>query len=39
MNNASNFREELIKNIFYRLDENLRMIRIALEKSQKKRSG
>ncbi len=30
MNNASTFREELVKNIFYRLDENLRMIRIAL---------
>ena len=30
MNNASTFREELVNNIFYRLDENLRMIRIAL---------
>ncbi|WP_317172008.1 DUF1572 family protein [Leeuwenhoekiella sp. ZYFB001] len=30
MSNASTFREELVNNIFYRLDENLRMIRIAL---------
>ena len=30
MNNASNFREEFVKNLFYRLDENFRMTRIAL---------
>jgi len=30
MNDASTFREEFVKNLFYRLDENLRMTKIAL---------
>ena len=30
MNNASTFREEFVKNLLYRLDENLRMTKIAL---------